>query len=247
MHAFAWFSRSKGAEVPSHKPNPSKSYEVFVSYSHHDAHLVAPVVKLLDLSRDVVFFDRDRIDPGMRWKDEISSALDSVSLMVVFWCSHSSQSREVEQEYRSALVPAKRIVPVRLDETPLPPELRDFQWLDFRHLARSTHVGFVERAAHYLTGPAAAVLPFAMAAAFALFIFLRHKSGTTTAEPDPAAILSYFLAGFGLSNFVGSLMTRRLAQLTAERQKLAVTILEEVRHRSQAEPDASLPPTLDNL
>src|SRR5215471_16681914 len=50
---------------------PSESTNVFVSYSHADALLVSPVVKLLRVNKSLVLQDIDDIQPGKRWQGEI--------------------------------------------------------------------------------------------------------------------------------------------------------------------------------
>jgi hypothetical protein len=116
------------------------SKRVFVSYSHHDAALVTPVVHLLRATKDVVFFDADSIRAGKKWRTELSRALLGANLVVVFWCVHSSSSMEVASEYQAAIRAEKDLLPVILDSTPVPTELCEFQWIDFRELARKQHV-----------------------------------------------------------------------------------------------------------
>jgi len=43
---------------------------VFVSYSHADASLVTPVVRLLRVNQSLVFQDADGIAPGTKWREE---------------------------------------------------------------------------------------------------------------------------------------------------------------------------------
>lgn len=112
---------------------------VFVSYSHHDASLVTPVVRLLRSTNDFVFLDSDSIKPGQKWRQALSEAMEQASLVVVFWCTHSNQSAEVESEYRSAIEARKDVLPVLLDSTPVPPALDQYQWIDFRELGRGRH------------------------------------------------------------------------------------------------------------
>ena len=112
---------------------------IFVSYSHRDAELVSPVVKLLRLNTPLVFHDTDSIPTGKKWREQVSHALDQAHLVVLFWCAHSSRSDEVENEYRSALQLHKDILPVLLDDTPLPAALGEFQWIDFRSVVRPSH------------------------------------------------------------------------------------------------------------
>jgi hypothetical protein len=84
--------------------------QVFVSYSHHDASLVTPVVRLLRSTNDFVFQDSDSIRPGTKWREALTAAIEQANLVVVFWCLHSSQSTEVEREYRSALEARKDVL-----------------------------------------------------------------------------------------------------------------------------------------
>ena len=112
---------------------------IFVSYSHQDVDLVRPVVGLLRATEDLVFQDLDSIKPGSRWRREIEEALYAAQLFVLFWCYHSSRSAEVRKEYELALTTGKDVLPVLLDTTPLPQQLNEFQWVDFRHLGGSVH------------------------------------------------------------------------------------------------------------
>lgn len=112
---------------------------VFVSYSHYDAYLVDPVVKLLRGMEEAVFIDSVSLKPGDRWREQLDSSLASARLVYVFWCHHSKASREVQREYQSAIAVRKLIIPVLFDSTPLPQSLADFQWVDCRSLAGKHH------------------------------------------------------------------------------------------------------------
>src|SRR5215467_9324354 len=99
---------------------PSENTNVFVSYSHADASLVAPVIKLLHVNKSLVFQDIDDIQPGRRWRSEIAKALVESHLVVVFWCDHASRSNEVSKEWKAAIELEKDLLPLLLDATPLP-------------------------------------------------------------------------------------------------------------------------------
>ena len=118
---------------------PSQSINVFVSYSHADAPLVAPVVKLLRVNKSLVFQDIDSIQPGKRWRSELASALAEAHLVVVFWCDHARRSNEVSKEWKAAIEQKKDLLPLLLDATPLPSELAEFQWIDFRGTVGANH------------------------------------------------------------------------------------------------------------
>jgi hypothetical protein len=116
-----------------------QTIHVFVSYSHADAPLVAPVVSLLRANQSLVFQDTDRIPPGKRWRDQIAKALAESNLVVVFWCSHAFRSNEVSREWRAAIEQGKDLLPLLLDATPLPSELGSYQWIDFRGTVGANH------------------------------------------------------------------------------------------------------------
>jgi hypothetical protein len=118
---------------------PGNTIKVFVSYSHTDASLVAPVVRLLRVNKSLVFQDADGIAPGTRWRDEIGKALSESNLVVVFWCAHAVRSNEVTSEWRAAIEQGKDLLPLLLDRTPLPSELGAFQWIDFRGTVGANH------------------------------------------------------------------------------------------------------------
>jgi hypothetical protein len=111
---------------------PDQSTHVFVSYSHADASLVAPLVTLLRVNKSLVFQDIGDIQPGERWRTKIARGLAESHLVVVFWCDHANQSDEVSKEWKAAIEQEKDLLPLLLDSTPLPPELGEFQWIDFR-------------------------------------------------------------------------------------------------------------------
>jgi hypothetical protein len=118
---------------------PGPTTNVFVSYSHSDESLVGPVVRLLRVNDSLVFQDKDRIPPGKRWREEIAKALAEAKLVVVFWCHHASESEEVFQEWTAAVAQKKDVLPLLLDETPLPEALGAFQWIDFRAVVGANH------------------------------------------------------------------------------------------------------------
>src|SRR5262245_24524411 len=116
---------------------------VFVSYSHNDVALVTPVVKLLRLNKSLVFQDTDSIELGKKWREQAGRALADARLVVLFLCVSSSHFSEVASEYKSALNTGKDLLPVLLDATPLPAELSEFQWIDFRGTVGANHANGV--------------------------------------------------------------------------------------------------------
>lgn len=115
--------------------------EFFISYSREDATLIDGSVKLLRLGRDKsVFLDRDSIEPGDRWWDEISNAIKAASTVLIFWCQHSANSEWVFKELKIAAAAKRRLIPVLLDNTTLHRLLKPHQPLDLRAVVKGSHV-----------------------------------------------------------------------------------------------------------
>ena len=111
----------------------------FVSYSHEDGSLVGPIVALLRASSVLVFRDVDSIVPGKRWRRAIDDAIGQSTVLVLFWCRHTRQSIEVTKEYEAAIAQGKDVLPLLLDDTPLPEARRAFQYLDFQGMGTRHH------------------------------------------------------------------------------------------------------------
>jgi hypothetical protein len=110
-----------------------KDHLLFVSYARHDEAIVKPLVALLRVAKPEVFRDEDSIHPGDVWQKVIRDAIERCTEFVLFWCSHSAISSEVEREYKLALHLDKRVVPVLLDGSDLNESLRERQVIDMRH------------------------------------------------------------------------------------------------------------------
>lgn len=96
-----------------------RKLNVFVLYSHEDAQLVAPIVRLLAAMRNDVFMDSESIEPGSVWRDSINEAIRKADVIVVFWCRHSNESTWVRKECQLGVLLNRRIMPLLLDDTKL--------------------------------------------------------------------------------------------------------------------------------
>ena len=126
---------------------------IFASSSRVDEALVSSLVELIRALGSRVFIDVRSIVPGDKWRPTLTRALADASIVVVFWCAHSADSREVENEFRTRMGRASDH-PVLLDDTPLYEPLSDYQWLDFRgtfasHDTSQTRKKFDETLADY--------------------------------------------------------------------------------------------------
>ncbi|MEZ5536842.1 MAG: TIR domain-containing protein [Thiolinea sp.] len=102
---------------------------VFVSYARKDSEPVQHAVALLEAGGAQVFRDIDDIAFGDQWEDVITRKLQECERVMVFWSRNASESEWVGKEYGIALTQKKRLVPVLLDSTPLPPELSKYHAL----------------------------------------------------------------------------------------------------------------------
>ena len=113
-----------------------RTADIFVSYSREHSSLVDPIGKLLRVGERFIFHDQSSIQPGDEWEKALRAALTNAKLLVVFWCSHASKSVWVGKELELAAELEKKLVPVILDATPLPPYVGKFQWIDLRGMAK---------------------------------------------------------------------------------------------------------------
>lgn len=123
----------------THSTDTRLSPSIFISYSHVDIALVAPVVAVLRASRNFVYLDSDSIRPGKKWREELEAAIAKSDMVMLFWCEHSEASIEVGKEIVAAKERGKDLLPLLLDSTALPPTLAEYQYIDFRAAFGKAH------------------------------------------------------------------------------------------------------------
>jgi len=112
----------------------SGSKLVFVSYSRKDEPIVMLLRQVMRATGTEVWCDIHSIDPGADWEAELHAALMRADIFAVFWSRNAAASEWVEKEYRMALQGTARIIPIRIDDTPLPLRLQKFQAIDGRKI-----------------------------------------------------------------------------------------------------------------
>ncbi|MFD5130950.1 toll/interleukin-1 receptor domain-containing protein [Streptomyces olindensis] len=122
----------------------------FISHNHRDKPQVTPLAARLRLLGVDVWLDSWEIRPGDRIPGKVNEALGLVDTVMVFWSTNSSKSPWVNTEWEAALTrrlrdDSVRVIPVVLDDTPLPPLLEPIMWV-------SLVDGDVDRAARELVG-----------------------------------------------------------------------------------------------
>lgn len=115
----------------------SVSPNIFISYAREDRHHVQRLRALLGaiVGEGAVFIEQDKVRAGSTWTLELARAIVDSTHFVVIWSSSARDSHWVNQEVTSVVElsreqPLRRIIPVRIDPTPLPQELQRFQRID---------------------------------------------------------------------------------------------------------------------
>jgi hypothetical protein len=114
------------------KREPMSSRRIFVSYSRVDREIVVSLTHFVKLGGALVFRDEDAIDPGEDWPRVLQEGIRDCDYVVVFWSTNAAASKAVMAEYGFGLNLNKKIVPILMDDTPLPEPLQRFQWIDYR-------------------------------------------------------------------------------------------------------------------
>lgn len=106
-----------------------KQKKIFISYSQSDGNRVYPLVELLRTTGAEVFLDIDSIEYGEQWEKVLEDSVRAAGRFLIFWSKNAAQSEYVKREYLLAKKVEVRIIPVLIDDTPLPPVLAQFQAL----------------------------------------------------------------------------------------------------------------------
>jgi hypothetical protein len=95
-------------------------YDVFISYSHKDATRTDALVVALRERGYRVFYDKESLVAGDRWKERLSQAIGASRVCLLCWSNSARQSEIVTYEYSRAEALRKPVLPWLLDATPLP-------------------------------------------------------------------------------------------------------------------------------
>lgn len=109
--------------------SPSRS--VFVSYVRSDADFALQLACDLKAAGVAAWIDQIDIPPGDRWDAAIEKALSRSECVVVVLSRASVLSANVMDEVSFALDEQKRVLPVMVEECPVPMRLRRLQFIDF--------------------------------------------------------------------------------------------------------------------
>lgn len=115
-------------------------HQVFLSYSRNDLAAAKQIQEILQDQGILVWRDQDSIYGGQKWPKAIGEAIAARSLFVLLWSKEAAASHFVEFEWNTALALRKEIIPILLDEQPLPPSLQAFHGIPYASLSGSTYL-----------------------------------------------------------------------------------------------------------
>jgi hypothetical protein len=118
-------------------------YDVFISYRRSDVVTARALEKLLTAFGRAVFLDVKCIPAGTPWESAIDAALRTSQTMIVLWSSNAAASDFMKLEWQR-VSDACSIIPLRLDQTPLPGPLAHREAIELpvheRLIARTTEL-----------------------------------------------------------------------------------------------------------
>jgi len=110
---------------------------VFIAHSHHDAEIADRVAAAIDsLGYEIVRFD-SLVGMGDSISNRIRESLVHVDALVLLWSGHGAESTNLlhEMGYFVGVGPARPVLTVLLDNTPVPREIAGRMHLDGRDVA----------------------------------------------------------------------------------------------------------------
>lgn len=109
---------------------------VFVSYAHSDMARVSAWMEHLHEQGVAIWRDREQRRLGDRWPKALGEAIAGARAVLLFWSAATSASEWVQVEWTTAQALRVPVLPVLLDDTPLPPSLSATQHVRARGMQR---------------------------------------------------------------------------------------------------------------
>ena len=115
--------------------SPQDEHKVFVSYSRKDIDSARVFCNLMDELGISYWIDVDGKYSGTNFKEVLVDAIDASQMMVFFSSINSNQSPFVIKEIGLAVAGKKKILPIKLDDSPYAKSIRfdlgDIDWIEF--------------------------------------------------------------------------------------------------------------------
>lgn len=106
--------------------------KLFISYSRAQTPFVDRLADQLEDMGYSLWLDYQSLVPARPWYQQIESWIDAADAVLLIVSKESLASKNVEPEWKRALGRKKRVVLVIFEAVPLPADLQDCEWVDFR-------------------------------------------------------------------------------------------------------------------
>jgi hypothetical protein len=145
-------SRTAGPreEAPAEPAAVAAPEAVFVSYSRVDSGVVLPVCAAVQGLGQDLWLDQEDVAAGESWAGEIVRAIRAVRVVVVMCSKAAFESDHVKRELFLADRYKKRLVPILLEDAPMPDDFEYFfagvQWLKLHETPEADRPGAMMKA-----------------------------------------------------------------------------------------------------
>jgi len=97
---------------------------VFISYAHEDSAVIDKIQLHLDAAGYAIWIDRESIAGGELWRTRIVEAIENSNVFLLMLSPNSVRSKHVLQELNIADGESKPILPVLIETTEIPREMK---------------------------------------------------------------------------------------------------------------------------
>ena len=121
-------------------PDTTKQLKVFLCHSSHDKPIVRELYQKLSAEGWIdAWLDEKKILPGQDWNMEIEKAVETSNIVLVFLTNNSvNKEGYIQRELRLVLDVALNmteetifVIPLKLEDCPVPRRLQTWQWLNY--------------------------------------------------------------------------------------------------------------------
>jgi hypothetical protein len=125
------------------KSTPQFKYDLFISYAHENTDEVLFLLETLQQERSDlrIFLDRNKLNAGSAWQQEIYEALDDCNKVIAVYSPDYLASKVCKEEFNIALFRHREseqgtLVPIYLNSANLPTYMKIMQFIDCREADR---------------------------------------------------------------------------------------------------------------
>ncbi len=105
---------------------------LFISYSRRELPFVDSLLDVLEDRGFKVWLDYHSLVPARPWLEQIQQGIAEAEIFLLIVSKASMSSKNVTPEWQRAIELKKRIILIIFEAVKLPPELTQYEWIDFR-------------------------------------------------------------------------------------------------------------------